>query len=106
MWATDSDLVEFFQKIDNNPVTFNYCSRHLTLNLLNVFKTVRVHQGKVYSSFELNEYYLGKKVGMLSKTRKPFFFRSKKKRYVFETMFFIQKIFKTFCLSTTFEFFL
>lgn len=39
-----------------------------------------VHQGKNYTIINMSQFKLGLKYGSFTKTRKPFFFRSKKKK--------------------------
>lgn len=54
--------------------------RHKTLNTLNINQQYTIHQGKTTVTYPVMSKYIRKKLGMLSKTRKPFFFRSKKKK--------------------------
>ena len=54
--------------------------RHKTINNLNYEYPYYIHQGKNYVYLNSNEYCLSKKLGMFSKTKKPFFFRTKLKK--------------------------
>lgn len=50
-----------------------------TFNNWNINRKYKVHQGKVSVTLNVNEYFLGYKVGLFIKTRKPSFFRTKRK---------------------------
>lgn len=76
------ELILYFNKILN--LKKNYIKTNLnrkkTLNSWNLQKVLAIHQGRYTSKHILCDFFLNLKVGSLSKTRKPFFFRSKKKR--------------------------
>lgn len=55
-------------------------ARRKTINYWNSLNLVSVHQGRYWQKLNILEYHQGLKYGQLSKTKKPFFFRSKKKR--------------------------
>ncbi len=80
IYHTDYDLEVFYSSIDNS---FNLPSnnrRSLTINRLNYTQNHYVYQGKYNVYFDTSIYCLNYKLGMFTKTRKPFFFRSKKKK--------------------------
>lgn len=80
LYYSEKDLCSFFKKINPN---FEYNSnntRYMTLNKLNLLEKRYVYQGQNKVYFKSSEYCLGYKLGMFSKTRRPFFFRQKKKR--------------------------
>lgn len=54
--------------------------RTTTINYLNVFIPVSIHFGKQYLEKTFLKYHIGFKLGAFTKTKKPFYFRSKKKR--------------------------
>lgn len=58
----------------------HFSSRNLTISNLNFRTTKSVYQGKVFVYFNPSDYHVGFKLGSFTKTRKPFFFRSKKKK--------------------------
>lgn len=55
-------------------------SRFKTITKLNYFTPLTVYTGKWLVNKNLTKHYFGIKVGQLTKTRKPFYFRSKKKK--------------------------
>lgn len=56
--------------------------RHTTLTKLNYFIPARVYTGKWSVGKVFMKYHTGFKLGQFTKTRKPFYFRSKKKKSV------------------------
>lgn len=54
--------------------------RNITFNNLNVSYLYSIHQGKVDVSVFPISWHISFKTGAFTKTRKPFFFRSKKKK--------------------------
>lgn len=54
--------------------------RNSTVTPLDVAYTRSVYQGKSLVIFSTTPQHIGYKVGAFTKTRKPFFFRSKKKK--------------------------
>lgn len=55
-------------------------SRFKTITKLNYFSSLTIYTGKWLVDKTLSRHYIGIKVGQLTKTRKPFYFRSKKKK--------------------------
>jgi ribosomal protein S19 len=75
------DELFYFYSIVDNGYKFKLPSyRNKTINGLNISYKFYIHQGNSHRDIKLSEYSIGKKLGAFSKTRKPFFFRSKKKR--------------------------
>lgn len=54
-------------------------SKGKTIILWNNFYKARLHQGRYKNELHQTKYHLGFKFGQFTKTRKPFFFRGKKK---------------------------
>lgn len=54
--------------------------RHITIHKLNYFIETNLHTGKWTINSNLSKYHFGFKFGQLTKTRKPYYFRSKKKK--------------------------
>jgi ribosomal protein S19 len=54
--------------------------RITTITSLNYFIPVNIHFGKLSLSKSFTNHYIGFKLGSFTKTKKPFYFRSKKKR--------------------------
>ena len=54
-------------------------NRNSTIHKLNFFLPLNLHTGKWLIKPNLTKFHIGFKLGQLTKTRKPFFFRSKKK---------------------------
>lgn len=57
-------------------------SRNVTITKLNFFKQLSVSTGKFIVDKSISKYHISHKVGQFTKTRKPFYFRSKKKKNV------------------------
>jgi len=75
------DLKNYFLNlIETKKIKRNIISKKKTINVWNNFYTVKLHQGKYSNVFKTTDYHIGVKFGEFTKTRKPFFFRSKKKR--------------------------
>lgn len=55
-------------------------SRNVTITKLNFFKQLSVSTGKFIVDKAISKHHIGHKVGQFTKTRKPFYFRSKKKK--------------------------
>jgi len=71
----------YFYALTNPEYNYRLRSfRNKTINALTAEVPYFLHQGNSYQDFTLTEYSIGRKLGEFSKTRKPFFFRSKKKR--------------------------
>lgn len=79
LYFTEYDLYTFYEPMVGVQAPWD-SFRNKTINNLNIDRFYNVHQGNVYVSFETTIYHLGWKLGAFSKTRKPFFFRSKKKK--------------------------
>lgn len=79
-FVTNCDLYKYYNKL-SRPLEYTaYGYRDKTINNWNNNITYKVEQGKVHMFINTNEYFNNYKLGMFSKTRKPFFFRSKKKK--------------------------
>lgn len=65
-------------------VTPNYINekRKTTLTKLNYFLPSILYTGKYQIERRFNKYHMGFKLGQFTKNRKPFYFRSKKKKNV------------------------
>ena len=57
---------------------FNY-RRHTTLTQLNYLNPSVIHTGKYTVERFFSKYHIGLKIGGFTKSRKPYYFRSKKK---------------------------
>ena len=55
--------------------------RHITIHKLNYYMPVDIHLGKITIPHKFTKFHFNFKVGQFSTTKKPFYFRSKKKRY-------------------------
>lgn len=53
--------------------------RHNTITKLNYFIPTTINSGKVLVDKNFTKYHIGCKIGQFTKSRKPFYFRSKKK---------------------------
>ena len=80
IYHTDYDLMVFYSKINSLFNIPEHNVRSLTINMLNYTQNRYVYQGKYNVYFDTSIYCLNYKLGMFTKTRKPFFFRSKKKK--------------------------
>lgn len=69
-------LTEGLYFIKNKP------KRNITITKLNYFHEFNIYTGKWLIEKSLTKYHFGFKLGMLTKTRKPYYFRSKKKKSV------------------------
>lgn len=56
--------------------------RHNTITKLNCFTYPEIYTGKWVVEQRLTSHYIGFKLGQVTKTRKPYYFRSKKKKNV------------------------
>lgn len=75
------DLKRYFIKLTNfKSLTIKSFSRRTSLNFWHINNKYSIYQGRYYSIHDFTETCLGYKAGSFTKTRKPFFFRSKKKR--------------------------
>ena len=75
LFLTYDDLLFFYSKVNPVSYRFVYGLRNKTINALTCEELFTIYQGKDCSDLWSTEYNIGKKVGMFSKTRKPFFFR-------------------------------
>lgn len=75
------DLKRYFTKLMNfNKLYIKNFSRKITINSWHINNKYSVYQGRYYSEHTFTEHSMNFKVGSFTKTRKPFFFRTKKKR--------------------------
>lgn len=79
-WATEDDLFYFYKQIDPTFQFYFVPFRHTTVNNLNNNQEYSLYQGKYLVNIYTDKFCLNRKLGMFTKTRKPFFFRSKKKK--------------------------
>ena len=75
----------YFEKLTNNKSIknkeyFYIITKNKTINKWNFKKNFYLYQGRYSSLFTITPYHIHIKYGELTKTRKPFFFRGKKKR--------------------------
>lgn len=75
-----SDFFQYILELEDATRNEFIVARNKTINNLNCRAIYTLHQGKVKHRLPFNEYYIGYKAGEISKTRKPFFFRSKRKK--------------------------
>ena len=77
-----NDFIDYFNLLinDSYKYKYKYIYRNKTINYWNYRFFYKIYQGKYTKRIIFLKYHLGLKVGMFSKTRKPFFFRGKKKR--------------------------
>ncbi len=80
LYVTEEDIMQFYDSLDNMVYPSLFAPRNKTLNSLNYLANYHIHQGKVKVQFKACKFHINRKLGALTKTRKPFFFRSKKKR--------------------------
>lgn len=74
------DDLYFFYSIVDPEFKYKLISRrNKTVNNLSIRNNFYIHQGNTIKDVKLSNYSIGRKLGEFSKTRKPFFFRSKKK---------------------------
>lgn len=81
-FLTYDDMYYFYNKdvLDNKNFKIS-SDREKTINALTCDSWFGIHNGKSnLTQYKSSEYSIGFKVGMFCKTRKPFFFRSKKKK--------------------------
>lgn len=79
LYTTQADIKHFYIKtLGNYKILESY--RNKTINNLNKDYEYYIHQGKSHVYLDSNEYCLSRKLGMFSKTKKPFFFRTKIKK--------------------------
>ena len=77
----DQEIEAYIEHITDTYSTFNDNNnkRHLTVHKLNFHMPFKIYTGKWTIQRELTKFHFGYKLGQLTKTRKPFYFRSKKK---------------------------
>lgn len=82
IFTSYNDLLIYFKKliplkkIKLRRMNFRSC----TVNKWNINFRYYIHQGKYKRLAVITNFHIGYKLGMLVQTRKPFFFRSKKKK--------------------------
>lgn len=79
-YFTENDLKYHYSWIDPSYYFYESNSRYKTLNRWNMPSAFNIHQGKTQNYMYTDKHCLRTKLGMYSKTRKPFFFRSKIKK--------------------------
>lgn len=79
-YFTENDLCYHYSWIDQDYYCYESNSRYKTLNRWNMPSAFSVHQGKNSNYMSTNIYGMRTKLGMYSKTKKPFFFRAKIKK--------------------------
>ena len=67
-------------------------NRRSTFNKLNCYSHRVVHIGNVFVYLNPSRFHIGLKLGSFTKTRKPFFFRSKKKKKQFNFVWFTEAL--------------
>jgi hypothetical protein len=80
----DFEVDQYVDKLIDEPIISNSFNnkRHSTLHKLNFFLPTQIHTGKWIIEKLFTKYHIGFKLGQFTKTRKPYYFRSKKKRSV------------------------
>lgn len=78
--VTINDLQIFFKKTNPSYRVGVDSYRSKTINNWNKNRNYTIPQGKTNITVWVDDYSVGKKLGMFSKTRKPFFFRSKRRK--------------------------
>lgn len=76
------DYISYITDEQNNLFNAYNNDRHKTITKLNCFTLFTINTGKWLVDRSLTKYHIGIKLGQLTKTRKPFYFRSKKKKNV------------------------
>lgn len=76
------ELEAYLHYITDNGYYYQLTNRKTTLNKLNFFKQGVLHTGKYTIVRRFTKYHIGLKLGAFTKNRKPFYFRSKKKKNV------------------------
>jgi hypothetical protein len=79
VYVSDNDLKYLYSKINQNYDFETDSYRNKTINMLNYTNRYSIHQGDINVFLKPNIFHLNYKLGMFSKTKKPFFFRPKKK---------------------------
>ncbi len=76
------DLYKYFNNLikDSYKSKIRFQDRDRTINLWNYKRKCKIYNGKISRHFSPNQFLVNLKFGIFSKTRKPFFFRSKKKK--------------------------
>lgn len=75
-----SDLKQYFNSlITGGKINILEKKAKETFNNWTADRKYKVYQGKTMVRLNVNEYFIGYKVGSFIKTRKPSFFRTKKK---------------------------
>jgi ribosomal protein S19 len=73
--------MNYTSKLTDNLVNVNKLNtkRNSTIHKLNYFGKAEIYTGKWLVELNLSKYSFGFKLGQFTKTRKPYYFRSKKK---------------------------
>lgn len=82
LYYTYEDIRLFYSKVNNKFIYNNPCFRYRTINSLNTGENYLVHQGNTWVDVNPENFSIGYKLGMFTKTRRPyhFFKKVKKKR--------------------------
>lgn len=70
----------FYQLVEKKVYEKVLVNKRKTIIMWNNFYIAKIHQGRYYNRISQSRLLLSYKFGEFTKTRKPFFFRSKKKR--------------------------
>ncbi len=76
------DIENYINYLTDSSVYNNLTSRVATITKLNFFRQGLIYTGKYEVLKNFSRYHIGFKVGAFTKNRKPFYFRSKKKKNV------------------------
>lgn len=76
----ESDLRMYYNNLQSTQNSIIFAKRSKNINNWNKGANYLISQGKTTLLIKTNEFFLDKKLGMFSKTRKPFFFRSKRRK--------------------------
>lgn len=77
-----SDVEGYINNLIDTKDNSYMSNRRVTLTRLNYFKPSSLYSGKYTIERFFTKYHIGLKLGSFTKNRKPFYFRSKKKKNV------------------------
>ena len=85
LYLTNFNILNYLEYfIEEYRVENSIAKRHTTLHNLNYFLPYTIYTGKWTIQKKFTKYHLNFKLGEFTKTRKPYFFRSKKKRICYK----------------------